>query len=163
MPGPTNYYYRDGNLPTGTKTFFNEHSILTVHGIIASNAMMFMNKFFHFPSLLPRYVKNTISTNVPTRNDGANISDEAFEWFNYHNTTQFRQSLFLKGPLLFIDTSISEAFNLVSCQSVNAFKSQCKRTILKLQGQGEAHDWSSSKFPIFLITGLRKSKRTHLA
>ena len=163
MPGPTNYYYRDGNLPTGTKMFFNEHSILTVHGIIASNAMIFMNKFFHFPSLLPIYVKNTISINVPTRNDGANIPDEAFEWFNYHNTAQFRQSLFLKGPLLFIDTSISEAFNPISCQSVNAFKSQCKRTILKLQGQGEAHDWSSSKFPIFLITGLRKSKRTHLA
>ena len=29
IPGPVNYFYRDGNLPTGTKPLFIDHSILT--------------------------------------------------------------------------------------------------------------------------------------
>ena len=158
MPGPVNYFYKDGNLPTSTKSFFNDHSILTIHGIIASNSLIFMNKIFHYPNLLPKFVADTISKNVPSRNQSI-ISESNYEWFNNHNTTSFRTSISFKGPLLFVEASINETFDIVSCQSIRAFKSQCKRTILKLQMEGDVNDWSSSRFPIFEISGLRRSER----
>ena len=38
-----NYFYKDGTLPTGTKSAFNEYKILTVHGIIATNTIISMS------------------------------------------------------------------------------------------------------------------------
>ena len=57
----------------------------------------------------------------------------------------------LESPLSFIGSSITEAFYPISCQPVYAFKSQCKRKILKLQIQGNEQDWSSSKCQISYI------------
>ena len=44
MPGYVNYFYKDGKLPTGTKKCFTDYRVLTIHGIIASNALNFMHK-----------------------------------------------------------------------------------------------------------------------
>ena len=54
MPGYVNYFYKDGKdgqLPTSTKSFFNQNNILTIHGIIANQALKFMHKAKMFPSL----------------------------------------------------------------------------------------------------------------
>ena len=158
MPGFVNYFYKDGNLPTGTKSFFNNFSILTIHGIILSNSLIFMNKIFHFPNLMPPPVVKTIPENVPSRTFAV-ITETNHEWFNSYNTATYRNTVFFKGPLLFLDSSIDEVFNLVSCQSLKAFKSQCKRTILKLQRGSDDNDWSSSRFLIHEICGLRRSER----
>ena len=158
MPGPVNYFYQQGNLPTGTKSFFSHHSILTIHGIIASNSLMFMNNIFRYAHTLPKYVADTISCNVPSRSlDG--FTESNFEWFNSHNTHSYRNSIFFKGPLLFIETSFDEAFNIASCQSAKAFKSHSKKTIMKLQIGTDANDWETTRFPIFEISGLRRSER----
>jgi hypothetical protein len=48
MPGYVRYFYKDGTIPTGTKSSFNSLSVLTVHSIIACNAINFMNKIHNF-------------------------------------------------------------------------------------------------------------------
>jgi len=159
MPGFVNYFYKDGTPPTGTKSFFSNYSILTIHSIILSNSLIFMNKIFYFPNQLPPPVAKTIHENVPTRNSEI-IAEASFDWFNDYNTATYRNSIFFNGPLLFVDASIDEAFNSVSCQSLKAFKSQCRKTILKLQrGDDCVNEWSTSKFLIHEISGLRRSTR----
>ena len=161
MPGYINYYYKEGVLPTGTKSSFNNFKILTVHGIIASNAIMFMNKVNNFPSQLPRPVLKTIHENAPSQSFNADKNIDSYQtWLDQYNTNIYRNSVFFKGPLIFIDPSISNVlYDHVSCQSIPAFKSKCKRTTLALQCGGEENDWSSNNFLIQNIRGLRKSKR----
>ena len=48
-----------------TKSYFYEYKILTVHGIIALNALIFLFKTRHSPSTLPPSVRATISENSP--------------------------------------------------------------------------------------------------
>ena len=118
-----------------------------------------MNKIFYFPNQLPPPVAKTIHENVPTRNSEV-ITEASYDLFNDYNTASYRNSIFFNGPLLFVDASIDEAFNSVSCQSLKAFKSQCKKTILKLQkGDDCVNEWSTSKFLLHEISGLRRSTR----
>ena len=44
MPGFVRYFYKDGVIPTPTKSAFNEHKILTVHNIIAKKYIIFYVK-----------------------------------------------------------------------------------------------------------------------
>ena len=112
MPGPVNYFYRDGNLPTGTKPFFIVHSILTVHGIIASNSLMFMNNVFRYPHTLPHYVAETISRNVPSRILGR-FTESNYEWFNSHNTSFYRNSIFFKDMYLVMAARVAVGFKIL--------------------------------------------------
>jgi len=158
MPGHVNYFYKDGILPSSTKASFNNLSVLTVHGIIASNAVNFMNKIFNFPNQLPKNVLATIPENAPSRLTGTD-HESCQTWSENYNTNIYRNSIFFKGPLLFIDSSLDNAFNPMSCQSITAFKAQCKRIILNQQAEGEIDDWTSNIFLIHKINGLRSSKR----
>ena len=160
MPGYVRYFYKDGTPPTGTKSSFNSLSVLTVHSIIACNAINFMNKIHNFPCQLPRSVTRTIPHNVPSRAVCADLqSQEITSWSNEYNTNVYRNSLFFKGPLLYMDSSMSENFNPVSCQSTMAFKAQCRRVVLKSQNEGDPNDWSTNVFLIQRINGIRKSNR----
>ena len=125
MPGPENYFYRDGNLPTRTKAFFINRSIFTMHGIIASHSSMFMNNVFRYPHTFPNHVADIISRNVPSRSLGR-FTESNYEWFNSHNTSFYRNSIFFEGLLLFIEASPDKVSNILSCQSVKAFKSHSK-------------------------------------
>ena len=44
MPGYVNYFYKEGKIPTHTKESFYKYNILTIHGIIIKNALIFMHK-----------------------------------------------------------------------------------------------------------------------
>ena len=156
MPGYVNYFYKDGKLPTGTKKYFTDYRVLTIHGIIASNALNFMHKAKCFPSLLPLSVKKTISGRVININM-VNQSDPAFlGWLAEFNTHIFRNSLFFKGPLLYFEpTTASEIFTPPACISFSIFKNQSKRFMLELQAGGIENDWKTSKFLISSIKGIR--------
>ena len=77
MPGFINYFYREGILPRHTKTFFDEHEILTVHGLIAVNSIILLHKIKHachnsylktYAYLFPTtYRLKTLTTTRPTR------------------------------------------------------------------------------------------------
>ena len=49
MPRFINYNYKDGIIPGHTKQYFNEYHILTIHNIIALNALVMFNKIRSFP------------------------------------------------------------------------------------------------------------------
>ena len=85
MPGHVNYFYKDGILPSGTKSSFNSLAILTVHGIIASNTANFMNKIFNFPDQLPKYVQATIPEDAPSRMLGID-HESCYTWSDNYNT-----------------------------------------------------------------------------
>ena len=161
MPGYVRCSYKDGTLPTGTKNSFNNLSVLTVHGIVTCNAINFMNKILNFPSQLPKAVRDTIPSSVPSRTLTAPGSQPVIlsSWSDVYNTHVYRNSLFFKGPLLYLDPEANEIFNPVSCQSTKAFRKQCKRVILKLQNGGEPNDWSTNTFLLQSVNGPRRSNR----
>ena len=65
VPGFINYKYRDGELPGHTKPYFNEYKILGVHGVIVTNALLFIYKIRYIPSLLPICVQLVIADDAP--------------------------------------------------------------------------------------------------
>ena len=65
VPGFINYKYRDGELPGHTKPYFNEYKILGVHGVIVTNALLFIYKIRYIPSLLPISVRLVIADDAP--------------------------------------------------------------------------------------------------
>ena len=69
---------------------------------------MFSATLTHF--LTSNHVADTISRNVPSRSH-AEFTESYYEWFKSHNTSLDRNSIFFKGPILFIDASLYEVFN----------------------------------------------------
>ena len=60
------YFYKDGILPTHTKSAFKEYKIMTVQSIIAKNGLIFMVKVLKFSSEIPLYIRNLIPLNSPS-------------------------------------------------------------------------------------------------
>ena len=44
IPGYVRYFYKNGVMPTGTKSFFKKYNILTVQSVIAKNSLLYMIK-----------------------------------------------------------------------------------------------------------------------
>ena len=138
-----------------TKPYFNKHKILTVHGIIATNALTFMQKFHKFPESIPKAVRDTISNEAPKI--GSN-HDSCDAWLNNYNNNCFGKSLFYKGPLLSVDQRFNELTTTVS-MSYKSFRMRAKLQLLKIQSEGETENWQAENFAINKIAGLRKSQR----
>ena len=74
------------------KEKFKEYNILTVHGIIVTNALIFMHKFHHFPNStfsLKLFLSLVIGDNI----------NGCGSWVDKYNTITFRRSFFYKEPL----------------------------------------------------------------
>ena len=130
MPGFVNYYYKDGKLPQSTKNFFNEHEILTVHGVIAKNALVLLHRVKYFARTVPSKICDMFPDNMPTVNSDHTT---ASTWLDYYNSAYFRSSLFYKGPLLSIHADKSNVSTLPALFSLNIYKSSVKRFLLELQ------------------------------
>ena len=158
MPGYVNYFYKDGKLPAHTKTSFFNYDILTIHGVIIKNALLFMHKIKHFPSSLPLSIRDTIPENVPTIDSN---HENCSKWLEKYGQSCYASSIFGKGPLLAItDTNI----NLITPQtilSLNLYKNSLKRELLKQQNIGDPENWPN--FLLYSIPGLRKSCRNRIA
>ncbi len=157
IPGFINYRYKDGELPAHTKPSFRTYGILTVHSIIAKNALIFMHKINNLSSLLPVSIKETIPNNIPTV--GANL-DTSHQWIETYGQPLYKNSIFFKGPLMAISQHNINATTLPSLFNINIFKKSVKRMLLEQQSEGDTEEW-----PVFLlydISGLRKSPRNKL-
>ncbi len=159
MPGYVQYFYKDGKLPSGTKSSFTNFGILTVHSLIVKNTLIFMHKISIFRKQLPHSVKDTIAHNAPTVN--TNGFEECCEWLDNFGTQVYRNSLFYKGPLLYIDHKFDETRSPSACLSLNIFKKNVKNSLLKHQSSGEIDQWQADNFTLFNIAGLRKSARAN--
>ena len=156
VPGFINYKFKDGEIPGHTKAAFSEYKILTVHNLITLNSFIFMRKVRNFPCLLPFSILNTISEESPVY--GSN-EETCTNWLETYNTHIYRKSLFCKGPLLFISDEIYAKLDPDSLDSLPAYKTELKKVILNLQGSGEPTEWQNDNFPLYNISGLRKSNR----
>ena len=156
MSGYVNYFYKDGNLPTHTKPSFCKYGVLTVHGVIATNTLIFMHKVDNFPNYLPPSVRETIALNAPKRGSDHDSSEE---WLKIFGDGVYNKSVFYKGPLMFIDPVCAQIMTPTSLLSVKAFKANAKRTVLQLQNNGDSEEWQAGNFLLFNISGLRKSTR----
>ncbi len=67
-----------------------------------------MHKTSIFPKLLPQSVKNTIPGNAPTAIAGEGTFEEHSGWLDKFGSHTYRNSLFYKGPLLYIDSKYNE-------------------------------------------------------
>ena len=96
MPGHAFFFYNNGDLPSSPKVSFNNLSILTVLGIITSNAVNFLNTIFYFTNELPK--QGAIPENTPSRQ--SHVDHESCQnW--YENYKAYKSSIYFKGPLLF--------------------------------------------------------------
>ena len=154
-PGYNSSYYKDGRLPTHTKSFFSSYKLLTVQGIIAKNTVIFMNKITRHSQPLPESVRDTFSPDLPT---AYSDHESSASWLAVYGTSIFRSSIFYKGPLLFIDTICNQILPPTACNSPIAFKNFIKSYLIGLQGEGN-EEWSDSNFPLLCINGLRRSNR----
>jgi exonuclease III len=157
MPGFVNYFYKDGVLPSHTKASFNSYKILTIQNLIAKNAILFMHKVRSFGNLLPPSVKETIASNAP---EWGGSHESSADWLKSFSTVSFENSLFYKGPLIYIDPSNREIFQATtSLMSIEPFKANVKKFILKVQSAGDSEVWQPHNFPLYNIHGLRRSAR----
>ena len=155
MPGYVNHYYRDGVLPTHTKSAFTTYNILTVHNIILKNMFMFINRTQIFPSTLPLLVRQTISPSIPIPGTPpANHSD----WYETYNTIPYNKTVYFKAPLLYYHFT-TDNMHLNKINTQNAYKQNIKSCLLQIQSSGFENDWEETNFMLTSIRGLRQSNR----
>ena len=156
ISGYVNYFYKDGNIPTHTKPSFCKYDVLTVHGIIATNTLIFMHKVDHFQNLLPSSVREIIAPNAPKRGSDHETCED---WLQNFGTFVYNKSVCYKGPLMYIDSLCAQIMTPTSILSVKAFKTNVKRTVLHLQSRGDCEEWQADNFFLYNFSGLRKSSR----
>ena len=157
MPGYVKYFYKDDSPPAHTKPAFTNFNILTVQSVIAKNAMIFMHKVNKFTRSIPSSVRETIASNAPAIDSD---HETCHEWLAKYGTSTYAKSIFYKGPLMYNDSKFRLAVSTpTSCLSINAFKSNVKRTLIGLQNSGDKEEWQSENFLLYNISGLRKSSR----
>ena len=78
---------------------------------------------------LPKHVVGTVSFITSSRQSYAD-HESCQNWFKNYNTCIHRNSIFFKGLLLFLDQSLDNHINPLTCQSTTAFKFKalCKNT-----------------------------------
>ena len=155
VPGFINYRYNEGILPSHTKSYFNEYRILTIHGIIAANALTFIHKVRHFPNSLPGPLCKCIPNNSPVPGSD---HETAEAWLNVYDNMHYRTSFFFKGPML---STMKEFLDIApaSFHKIKIYKSEIKSALLRYQAVGEVDEWLSSNIILNNIPGLRKSTR----
>ena len=120
MPGYVNYWYDNGELPAHTKSSFKKHEILTVHGIITMNTLIFLHLVTNFPSSLPLSITSMIPINIPRF--GSSREDSS-KWAQKCNNIPYRSTLFYKGPLLAMSSDVkSITADTSTFLSINIYK-----------------------------------------
>ena len=154
MSAYVNYKYKNGILPGHTKLAFSEYKILTVHNIIAFNALLLLHKAKNFPSLLPTSVRSTISEDSP--GPGSNY-ETCGDWLKTYGNHIYAKSLFFKGPLILANSKINESLSPTSFVTLKAYKTDIKEALLVRQFDGDASKWHTNNYVLYNTSGLRKS------
>ena len=155
MPGYVNYFYREGVLPSHTKTAFADFKILTVQNVILKNILIFINKIHTFPHMLPESVRVTISPDSPSPSN--NSTDFYNEWYTKYSSTPYNTSIFFKGPLFY--TSIMTDHPTLTAYTADSYKRKLKTHLAHVQSSGDNVEWSSVNFLMNSLPGVRKSNR----
>ena len=153
VPGFINYKYRDGELLGHTKPYFNEYKMLGVHGVIVTNALLFIYKIRYIPSLLPISVRLVIADDAPIPGSTSNA------WLTIYGDTVYQKSVFFKGPLLSINPNFIDTIYPETTVDVKVIKRKLKCVMFDIQSMGENEEWTANNFILNNIPGLRSSAR----
>ena len=156
MPGYVNLFYNNGVMPTHTKPAFSQYGVLTVQGVIAKNASIFMYKLNKFPNSLPVSVIDTVRLVEPLHDTNY---ESCQEWLDVYGTHTYRKSIFFKGPLMSIGHECMQLITPTNKLSIKAYKNEVKRMLLDIQTRGNVDEWQMDNFLLYNIAGLRKSAR----
>ena len=107
VPGYINYKYKDGKILGHTKSAFSDYKILTIHNLIALNALLFIHKIRRFSILLPASINLTISEDSPVI---GSTHDTCINWLEIYNSQVYRNSVFFKGSLLYNRAKVNDEF-----------------------------------------------------
>ena len=151
MPGYVNDWYDDGKLPAHTKTSFKEHEILTVHGIITMDTLIFLHKVSHFPKSLHLSINKIIPENMPRF--GMSFGD-SLEWSKKYNNMPYQSIIFHKDPLLAMSSDVSDPKTSIP---INRYKKPLKCLLIDKQSSGDDDTWQN--FMLYTIPGLLFSRR----
>ena len=156
MPGYVQYYYEDGKLPAHTKNAFKEFNILTVNSVIAKNALLLMTKVSKFPSSLPPSISGTFHDVIQEFGANNNIPNW---WLEKYNSLSYRNSIFFKGHMLYLDYLSANDDNLPQCKFINTHKRYIKIFLLEYQSNGDPQEWQATNNILINISGPRMSAR----
>ncbi len=79
--------------------------LLTIHGIISLNTLIFLHKARNFSTSLPASIVNIISRNSPV---SGSTHETCTEWLIKYDNHIYRNSVFYKGPLLVLSSNIEQ-------------------------------------------------------
>ena len=134
MPGYVNYFYNEDKIPTHTKeSFYKIYNILTIHGLIVKNALIFMHILNHFPGLLPKSIHENIPENAPTP---YSTYENPKVWLKKYGQGHFNSSIFAKGPLLTLTSNNKAVITQSSTSYFKSYKTAVKPMLLQLQNEG---------------------------
>ena len=156
MPGFVQYFYKDGITPAHTKPAFKEYNILTVQSLIAKNALLLMTKIIKFQSTLPKSICDIFKE---FSIELEQISDIPNTWLDKYNTNNYRNSIFFKAPMLYLDYRSLNVDEIPQCETINPHKRFVKKVLLEYQSSGDTNEWESSNNILINISGPRSSKR----
>ena len=171
MPGFVRYFYKDGVIPTHTKSAFSEYKILTVHNIIAKNALLLMSKITNVKGMLPTSIENLFPANAPNFNfkfrDSLTSSKEipmCQTWLENYNSISYRKSLFFRGPMLykeFFREYQKQELGLLIFNREKSYSSKNTITkfLVKCQSSGDPDDWQVNNNFLDTVSGPRTSNR----
>ena len=140
MPGYVKYFFKDGVAPSHTKAFFNSANVLSVHNVILKNMLIFMNKLYNYPHMLPRSVRETVASDSPSPDM---LADYTSDWYKKYNNIPYATTTYFKAPLLY--NSIITANTDINNKTTHTFKKALK------------HIYSQSKGLETLRSGVRKT------
>ena len=92
------------------------------------NALLFEHKQRHFPLALPQSLRETIANDAPT--PGSNHETNG-HWLSEYNNHVYRNSLFVKGPLLSIISEFSEFITPLNLLKLKIYKNDVKKFMFK--------------------------------
>ena len=154
----TRCYFKDGELPTHTKTFFTKHKLLTVHNIILKNIAIFFHTLLQSPNTLPPTIVQLIPIDAPSPVNTIE-PDYNSSWYATYNSHPYDRTIFFKGPILFNDIVHEFPEILSPYSNKQSLVKRIKKCILNIQNIGDDIEWVSDNFKLIGLTGLRRSKR----
>ena len=160
MPGHVRYFFdpETNTLPSGTKKAFSYLNVLTIHNMIAKNAVTFMFKLYYHKSSLPDSIVELFPSDTP-QPSGMNHEINS-DWLKNYGTVSYRNSIFYKGPLLFNSIFKLDLIPPSCYHSIKIFKNHATDVLHTAQSTGNLDTWEAGNNALQNIKGLRTSQRS---
>ena len=167
MPEYVEYDYKNGILPGHTKLASLNNKIWSICNVIAFNALLLLHKVRNIPSLVQTSIRAIISEDSPGPESNYETCENLFKTYGSHI---YAKSVFFKGPLILVNSTIIENLSPANFKTLKAYKINIKQALLGRQGGGDINEWQTDNlfymvpraFVNKTLTGIESFKHLHL-